>query len=76
MTLFLAFASRLSRWRLPPPCASAAARRQSECAAPRLENTVQMEPIGDQGEVAVPITINGTEKKFLFDTGGGAMNYV
>ena len=47
-----------------------------ECAAPRLENTVQMEPIGDQGEVVVPITLNGVEKKFLFDTGGGAMNYI
>ena len=47
-----------------------------ECAAPRLENTVRMEPIGDQGEVAVPIFLNRVEKKFLFDTGGGAMNYV
>ncbi|HEX4370994.1 MAG TPA: pepsin/retropepsin-like aspartic protease family protein [Rhizomicrobium sp.] len=35
-----------------------------------------MEPIGDQGKVAVPITLNGVEKKFLFDTGGGSMNYI
>jgi hypothetical protein len=56
-------------------CVGANARAE-ECAAPRLENTVQMEPIGDQGEVAVPVILNGTEKKFLFDTGGGSMNYV
>ncbi len=52
-----------------------------ECATPRLENTVRMEPIvgsggADDGRVALPITLNGVEKKFLFDTGGGAMNYV
>ena len=50
--------------------------RADECAAPRLENTVQMEAIGDSGKVAVPVTLNGVEKKFLFDTGGGAMNYI
>ena len=36
----------------------------------------KMEPIGDDGKVAVPITLNGVEKKFLFDTGGGLMNYI
>jgi hypothetical protein len=56
-------------------CAASGARAQ-DCAAPRLENTVPMEPIGDQGEVAVPVTLNGVEKKFLFDTGGGLMNYI
>jgi hypothetical protein len=56
-------------------CLGANARAE-ECAPPRLENTIRMEPIGDQGEVAVPIIINGTEKKFLFDTGGGSMNYI
>lgn len=50
--------------------------KAEECVGPRLENTVRMEPIGDQGEVAVPITLNHVEKKFLFDTGGGTMNYV
>lgn len=55
--------------------------KAEECASPRLENTVTMEPIvgsdgGDQGEVALPITLNHLEKKFLFDTGGGTMNYV
>jgi len=50
--------------------------RAGECTAPRLENTVQMEPIGDQGEVAVAVSLNRVEEKFLFDTGGGAMNYV
>jgi len=52
------------------------AAKADECAAPKLENAVKMEPIGDQGEVALPIILNGTEKKFLFDTGGGTMNYV
>src|ERR1700722_13723687 len=56
-------------------CAGSGARAD-ECAAPRLENTVRMEPIGDQGKVAVPITLNRVEKKFLFDTGGGTINYV
>jgi hypothetical protein len=56
-------------------CIGANARAE-ECAAPRLENTVKMEPIGDDGKVAVPITLNGVEKKFLFDTGGGSMNYI
>lgn len=56
-------------------CAADTAQAE-ECAARRLENSVQMEPIGDSGEVAVPITLNGTEKKFLFDTGGGSMNYI
>jgi hypothetical protein len=56
-------------------CIGSAAKADN-CAAPRLENTVQMEPIGDQGKVAVPIILNGTEKKFLFDTGGGLMNYI
>ena len=46
-----------------------------ECAPPRLENTVRMEPLGDQGLMMVPITLDGVEKKFLFDT-GGVDNYV
>jgi hypothetical protein len=52
------------------------AKAAEECVAPRLENTVPLEPIGDDGKVAVPITLNGVEKKFLFDTGGGLMNYI
>ena len=52
------------------------AKAAEECAAPRLENTVPLELIGDDGKVAVPITLNGVEKKFLFDTGGGLMNYI
>ncbi|HEY2836298.1 MAG TPA: pepsin/retropepsin-like aspartic protease family protein [Rhizomicrobium sp.] len=50
--------------------------KADECAKPRLENTVPMEAIGDTGKVAVPITLNGVEKKFLFDTGGGVLNYI
>jgi hypothetical protein len=56
-------------------CMASGAKAET-CAAPRLENSVPMEAIGDSGEVAVPITLNGVEKKFLFDTGGGSMNYI
>jgi len=44
----------------------------AECAAPRLENSVPLEPLGDQGLTAVPITLDGVERKFLFDTGSVA----
>jgi predicted aspartyl protease len=57
-------------------CCTATRARAEECAAPRLENTVPMEAAGPSGEVVVPVTVNGVEKKFLFDTGGGAMNYI
>lgn len=55
------------------PCKLASAAE--ECAPPRLENTIKLEPLGDQGLMVVPITLDGVEKKFLFDT-GGASNYV
>ncbi len=45
--------------------------RAEECTPPRLENTVRMEFLGNQGVMVVPISLNGVEKKFLFDTGGG-----
>jgi Aspartyl protease len=47
----------------------------ADCAAPRLENSVPLEPLGDQGLVTVPITLDGVERKFLFDTGSVA-NFV
>ena len=31
---------------------------------------VKMEPLARTGLMLVPITLNGVEKKFLFDTGG------
>lgn len=46
------------------------------CGPPRLENTVKMEPLGNLGEVGVPITLNGVKKVLLFDTGGGTVNSV
>jgi hypothetical protein len=48
----------------------------ADCAPPRLENTVRMERLSDQDVIVVPISLNGVEKKFLFDTGGGVANYV
>lgn len=77
MRIKLALASSVLAFAL---CANTSVHAQ-ECAAPRLENTVPMQAVvtprgGDSGEVTVPITLNGTQKKFLFDTGGGAMNYV
>jgi hypothetical protein len=47
-----------------------------ECAPPRLENTVKLEPLGDLGEMGLPIFLDGVEKRFLFDTGGGSVNYI
>src|SRR6185437_15666357 len=55
---------------------SASSALADDCAAPKLENTVPMEAIGDSGEVAVFINLTGATKKFLFDTGGGTMNYM
>lgn len=43
-------------------CAPAVAE---ECAPPRLENTVTMEPLGEHGRVGVSIFLNGVEKSFF-----------
>jgi predicted aspartyl protease len=43
----------------------------ADCSALQIRNTVKMEPIARYGLMVVPITLNGVEKKFLFDTGGG-----
>lgn len=42
----------------------------ADCSALRIENTVKMEPIARSGLVLVPITLDGVEKKFLFNTSG------
>jgi predicted aspartyl protease len=46
-----------------------------DCAALQIRNTVKMEPLARFGLMVVPITLNGAEKKFLFDT-GGALNVI
>lgn len=56
---------------LAPGAASA-----EDCATPRLLNSLPMEPAGTHGEAVVPITLNGVEKKFLLDSGGGMANYI
>ncbi|HEX4370130.1 MAG TPA: retropepsin-like aspartic protease [Rhizomicrobium sp.] len=43
----------------------------ADCSALQIRNTVKMAPIARYGLMVVPITLNGVEKKFLFDTGGG-----
>jgi predicted aspartyl protease len=43
----------------------------ADCSALQIRNSVKMEPIARYGLMVVPITLNGVEKKFLFDTGGG-----
>ena len=45
--------------------------RAADCSALQIKNTVKMEPIAQSGVMAVPITLDGVEKKFLFDTGAG-----
>src|SRR5262249_15834278 len=37
----------------------------------QIKNTVKMLPLDRTNRIFVPITLNGLEKKFLFDTGGG-----
>ena len=57
-------------------CAGTRARAEECVGRPTLENSVPMEADGPSGKVVVPITLNGVPEKFLFDTGGGAMNYI
>lgn len=40
----------------------------ADCSALQIRNTVKMEPIVRTGLMMVPITLNGREKKFLFNT--------
>jgi predicted aspartyl protease len=41
-----------------------------DCPILRLLNSVQMEPVGDDNALLVPVTIQGVPKKLLLDTGG------
>ncbi len=43
----------------------------ADCSPLRIENTVKMMPLGATNQIVVPITLNGLEKKFVIDTGGG-----
>jgi hypothetical protein len=47
----------------------------ADCSALQIKNTIKMEPVARLGLMMVPITLNGVEKKFLFDT-GGAINSI
>ena len=52
---------------------SASAASAADCPAPKLENHVQMTAIAmrDGSQIdAVPVSINGQQTQFLFDTGG------
>jgi Aspartyl protease len=46
------------------------AAQAADCSALQIENSVKMVPLGRTDRALVPITLNGVEKKFLFDTGG------
>jgi predicted aspartyl protease len=48
----------------------AAAYAQDKCAAPQAVTTVQMTR-ATNGSDLIPVRINGVEKQFLFDSGGG-----
>ena len=48
----------------------AGAAHAADCSPLQIENTVKMMPLGRTNRILVPITLNGVEKKFLFDTGG------
>ncbi len=43
----------------------------ADCSPLRIINSLKTEPIARSGLMMVPITLNGVEKRFLFDTGGG-----
>jgi predicted aspartyl protease len=47
------------------------AANAADCSALHIKNSVRMEPLQHYGLVMIPITLNGVEKKFLLDTGGG-----
>ena len=53
----------------------AGAASAADCSALQIKNSVSMEPVQRYGLVMIPITLNGVEKKFLFDT-GGAINSI
>lgn len=43
----------------------------ADCSQLQIEDTVKIEPLSRYGLMIVPVTLDGVEKKFLFDTGGG-----
>jgi len=47
------------------------AAKAADCSALHIKNSVKIEPIQRFGLVMIPITLNGVEKRFLLDTGGG-----
>ena len=48
----------------------AGAAHAADCSPLQIENTVKMLPLDRANQILVPITLNGVERKFLFDTGG------
>jgi hypothetical protein len=42
----------------------------ADCSPLRIESSVKMVPLGRTDRALVPITLNGVEKKFLFNTSG------
>lgn len=42
----------------------------ADCSPLRIINSLETQPLARSGLVTVPITLNGVEKRFLFDTGG------
>jgi hypothetical protein len=43
----------------------------ADCAPLKIINSLKTEPLARSGLFTVPITLNGVDKRFLFDTGGG-----
>ena len=42
----------------------------ADCSPLQIENSIKMVPLNRSSRFLVPITLNGVEKKFLFDTAG------
>lgn len=47
------------------------AANAADCSALHIKNSIKIEPVRQYGLALIPITLNGVEKKFLLDTGGG-----
>ena len=43
----------------------------ADCSPLQITNSLKTEPLARSGLITVPVTLNGVEKRFLFDTGGG-----
>ncbi len=61
--------SALTAFLLLPSVALGGTAQAQSCSAPQLLNSVAMTPVAGSNLMTVPVTINGTARKFVIDTG-------